>query len=98
MIRAILKHKPFGELGSVFFYKNPWILINSSPILCTGAAFVLLGPLPFLNLKKTMGTIIAGLVLHGLGLGAEVVAGFADAHKSALMSVSLRRLLVVTLT
>ena len=41
-----------------------------------------MGPLPIFHLEKTIKIIIIGLVFHGLGLGAEVVAGFADAHKS----------------
>lgn len=41
-----------------------------------------MGPLPFFQLEKTVGIVVAGLVIHGFGLGAEVVAGFADAHKS----------------
>jgi len=54
-----------------------------------GALFILIGfsimgPLPFLNLHKSIPLIIGALACHGLGLGAEVVAGFADAHKSAL--------------
>lgn len=44
--------------------------------------FSLMGPLPFFQLEKTVGIVVAGLVIHGFGLGAEVVAGFADAHKS----------------
>ena len=40
--------------------------------------------MPFLGFNKSIGSIIGGLVLHGLGLGSEVVSGFADAHKSAL--------------
>ena len=41
-----------------------------------------MGPLPFFNMEKSIKLIIVALVFHGLGLGAEVVAGFADAHKS----------------
>ena len=41
-----------------------------------------MGPLPFFNIEKSIKLIIVALAFHGLGLGAEVVAGFADAHKS----------------
>ena len=47
-----------------------------------GIGFSIMGPLPFFNLEKSIKLIIVALVFHGLGLGAEVVAGFADAHKS----------------
>ena len=47
-----------------------------------GVGFSIMGPLPFFNLEKSIKLIIVALVFHGLGLGAEVVAGFADAHKS----------------
>ena len=29
-------------------------------------------------------TIIIGMTIHGFGLGASVVGGFSDAHKSAI--------------
>ena len=48
------------------------------------SGFAFLGPLPFLGFNKSIGSITGGLVLLGLGLGSEVVSGFADAHKSAL--------------
>jgi hypothetical protein len=34
---------------------------------------------------KTIGDLLsAGMTLHGFGMGASVVGGFSDAHKSAL--------------
>eukprot|EP00095_Tigriopus_kingsejongensis_P003951 maker-scaffold79_size400133-snap-gene-1.9 protein:Tk03951 transcript:maker-scaffold79_size400133-snap-gene-1.9-mRNA-1 annotation:"uncharacterized mfs-type transporter" len=48
------------------------------------AGFVLMGPLPFFPFQKSIPLIIGALVLHGIGLGAQVVSGFADAHKQAL--------------
>ncbi len=62
--------------------KKPPKAVTLVGAITISAGFALLGPLPFFHLDKTIGVIIAGLVLHGLGLGAEVVAGFADAHKS----------------
>ena len=62
--------------------KKPPKVITLLGAILISLGFALLGPLPFFHLKKTMGIIIVGLVFHGLGLGAEVVAGFADAHKS----------------
>jgi len=64
--------------------KKPPKVITLLGAILISLGFALLGPLPFFHLKKTMGIIIVGLVFHGLGLGAEVVAGFADAHKSAI--------------
>jgi len=54
--------------------------------LFIGIGFSIIGPLPFFHLEKSIKLIILSLVFHGLGLGAEVVAGFADAHRSALAS------------
>lgn len=47
-------------------------------------AFAFMGPLPFFHIKKTIPIIVTSLVVHGIGLGCEVVSGFADSHKSAL--------------
>lgn len=46
--------------------------------------FLVLGPFKYLPLKKTLVTIIVGMTIHGFGLGASVVGGFSDAHKSAI--------------
>jgi len=71
--------------GMVCDRKNPKAVTFVGAILIS-VGFAIMGPLPFFNLKKTIPIVIAGLCLHGLGLGAEVVAGFADAHKSAIAS------------
>jgi len=47
-------------------------------------SFLFMGPLPPFGLTKTIPLVGASLVAHGIGLGAEVVAGFADAHHQAL--------------
>ena len=49
-------------------------------------SFGLMGPLPFLPIGKSKSLIIFTLVLQGIGLGAQVVAGFADAHRQAILS------------
>merc|ERR1719150_3529808 len=49
-------------------------------------SFGLMGPLPFLPLGKSKPLIIFTLVLQGIGLGAQVVSGFADAHRQAILS------------
>jgi len=48
------------------------------------AGFLILGPFKYLPFKKTLGSIIVGMSIHGFGLGASVVGGFSDAHKSAI--------------
>jgi hypothetical protein len=42
------------------------------------------GPFKYMPFKKSLGAIIVGMSVHGFGLGASVVGGFSDAHKSAL--------------
>merc|ERR1712018_174035 len=49
-------------------------------------SFGLIGPLPFLPIGKSKGLIIFTLVLQGIGLGAQVVSGFADAHRQAILN------------
>jgi len=49
-------------------------------------SFGLMGPLPFLGIGKSKGLIIFTLVLQGIGLGAQVVSGFADAHRQAILN------------
>jgi len=46
--------------------------------------FLILGPFKYLPFKKSLGSIIGGMTIHGFGLGASVVGGFSDAHKSAI--------------
>lgn len=48
------------------------------------AGFLVLGPFKYLPIKKSLVTIIIGMTIHGFGLGASVVGGFSDAHKSAI--------------
>jgi len=48
------------------------------------AGFLILGPFKYLPFKKSLGSIIVGMSIHGFGLGASVVGGFSDAHKSAI--------------
>lgn len=52
--------------------------------LVTTAAFVVLGPAPFLPIPDTLPLCIFALVLHGTGFGAELVATFTSAHKDAV--------------
>jgi len=49
-----------------------------------GSGFVVLGPMKGMPFHKSLVSIILGMTLHGFGLGASVVGGFSDAHKSAI--------------
>ena len=46
--------------------------------------FILTGPFKYFPFHKSLVTIIIGMTIHGFGLGASVVGGFSDAHKSAI--------------
>ncbi|VVC34299.1 Major facilitator superfamily,Major facilitator superfamily domain [Cinara cedri] len=46
--------------------------------------FSLIGPVPFLNRPTEMHITILGLVLHGMGIGAQLVASFTDALRTAV--------------
>jgi len=67
-------------------------LRNSSKLVMgTGAVlivlgFMIMGPCKWLPLEKSVPTIICGMILHGCGLGASLVGGFSDAHKSAILA------------
>ncbi|KAI5716047.1 hypothetical protein M8J77_026534 [Diaphorina citri] len=47
-------------------------------------SFVLVGPLPYSHIPKTLIICIIGLVIHGIGLGCVMVPTFIDALKSAI--------------
>ena len=57
------------------------ILINQS------STFLSAGPCKWLPFEKSVTSIICGMILHGCGLGASLVGGFSDAHKSAVSSL-----------
>ncbi|XP_059049147.1 MFS-type transporter SLC18B1-like [Achroia grisella] len=50
------------------------------------AGFLLIGPVPFLNLPTVTWVIVLGLVLHGFGMGSQLVASFSDALSTAIAS------------
>ena len=72
VIGAILIAGGFLVLGKISAGTNIMILT------------LIAGPFKYLPFKKTLVTIIIGMTIHGFGLGASVVGGFADAHKSAI--------------
>lgn len=47
-------------------------------------SFVLLGPLPGLPMKSTLGIVIVALTLNGFGIGGQQVAGVVDAMREAV--------------
>jgi MFS family permease len=52
--------------------------------LLVAAGFSLLGPAPFIPTKTIMWVTIVGLVLHGLGIAAQLVASFTDALRTTV--------------
>ncbi|XP_026485114.2 MFS-type transporter SLC18B1-like isoform X1 [Vanessa tameamea] len=50
------------------------------------AAFLLVGPVPFIDMPTILWVTIAGLVLHGLGIGSLLVSSFSDALGTAISS------------
>ncbi|KAL7304143.1 hypothetical protein TKK_0003595 [Trichogramma kaykai] len=46
--------------------------------------FGLIGPVPFIFKKTILWLTITGLTLHGLGMAAQLVAGFSDALQTAM--------------
>ncbi|XP_075235423.1 MFS-type transporter SLC18B1-like isoform X2 [Lycorma delicatula] len=47
-------------------------------------AFLIIGPAPFFNLKPSLWLTIVGLVMHGLGIAAQLVSSFTDALRTAI--------------
>ncbi|XP_057671964.1 MFS-type transporter SLC18B1-like [Diorhabda carinulata] len=73
----------------VFGFFCDKLLIHPKKITILGCAFVaigftLIGPLPIIPLKKSIGLIIGGLILHGFGMGAQLVASFSDALRTSV--------------
>lgn len=46
--------------------------------------FSLIGPAPFLHITESLWITILGLILHGLGMGAQLVSSFSDALKTSV--------------
>ncbi|XP_050309517.1 MFS-type transporter SLC18B1-like [Anthonomus grandis grandis] len=81
--------------GGVYAITTPawgWICDrfgSSKIVIITGTFFVaagfsLIGPAPFVPLPTIFWLTIVGLVLHGLGMGAQLVASFGDALKTSI--------------
>ncbi|CAB3221001.1 unnamed protein product [Arctia plantaginis] len=50
------------------------------------AGFLLIGPAPFFDMHTIPWVTVVGLVLHGLGMGSQLVASFTDALSTAIAS------------
>ncbi|XP_015365158.1 PREDICTED: MFS-type transporter SLC18B1-like [Diuraphis noxia] len=46
--------------------------------------FSLIGPVPFLDRPTEFSVTVLGLVMHGMGIGAQLVASFTDALRTAI--------------
>ncbi|XP_035430660.1 MFS-type transporter SLC18B1-like isoform X2 [Spodoptera frugiperda] len=65
--------------------------IKQKYVIAVGCAFVsagflLIGPAPFFDMETQMWAVILGLMLHGLGMGSQLVASFSDALGTAIAS------------
>ncbi|XP_060518958.1 MFS-type transporter SLC18B1-like [Cylas formicarius] len=81
--------------GGVYAVTAPgygWIcdhLCSPKPVIAFGTVlvaigFCLIGPAPFIPVQTTLWLSIAGLVLHGLGMAAQLVASFSDALTTSI--------------
>lgn len=64
-------------------YANPRKLIIWGCLLII-LSFILVGPLPYSGIPKTLYICIVGLVIHGLGIACVMVPSFIDMLRSAL--------------
>lgn len=53
--------------------------------LLVAVGFSLIGPAPFVPSKTTISLTVCGLVLHGLGMSAQLVASFSDALATSIL-------------
>ncbi|GJQ84892.1 hypothetical protein Trydic_g507 [Trypoxylus dichotomus] len=52
--------------------------------IAVAIGFTLIGPAPYLNTKTILWLTIVGLVIHGLGIAAQLVASFTDALRTSI--------------
>jgi len=75
-----------APLWGLFCDRKPAKVASMAGAILMIVSFVFMGPLPILHIQKSIPIVSVALIAHGIGLGAEVVAGFADAHKQSLMA------------
>uniref|UniRef100_A0A6P7H5B3 MFS-type transporter SLC18B1-like n=1 Tax=Diabrotica virgifera virgifera TaxID=50390 RepID=A0A6P7H5B3_DIAVI len=73
----------------IFGYFCDKLQIPSKRIITIGCVFVtigfaLIGPMPLIPFRKDIWLVVGGLVLHGVGMGAQLVASFSDALTSSM--------------
>ncbi|XP_044268827.1 MFS-type transporter SLC18B1-like isoform X2 [Tribolium madens] len=71
----------FGMLCDKFC---PPKVITVLGTLLVAAGFTLVGPAPFIPVQTKLWITILGLVLHGLGIAAQLVASFTDALRTTV--------------
>lgn len=59
-----------------------WIIVIGTVLVATG--FCLIGPAPFIPMDTVIWVTIVGLVFHGLGMAAQLVASFTDALRTSI--------------
>jgi len=74
----------WGFLCDSKLSKNSPKYVEVVGAILIGGGFLILGPFKYFPFKKSLCSIIVGMSVHGFGLGASVVGGFSDAHKSAI--------------
>ena len=82
--------------GGAYALLNPfwgWMAdkVSSTLVIAVGGfllglGFLLLGPVPGLGIQPSYSLCLGSVVIAGVGLGAQLVAAFSLAQKSALMS------------
>jgi len=74
----------WGYLCDSKLTKNSPKFVEVIGAIFISAGFLVLGPFKYMPFEKSLVSIIVGMTIHGFGLGASVVGGFSDAHKSAI--------------
>merc|ERR1719370_1216071 len=74
----------WGYLCDSKLTKNSPKFVEVIGAIFIGAGFLVLGPFKYFPFKKSLVCIVIGMSVHGFGLGASVVGGFSDAHRSAI--------------
>jgi len=76
----------WGFLCDLKALKNSSKLVMGIGAVLIILGFMIMGPCKWLPFDKSVTSIICGMILHGCGLGASLVGGFSDAHKSAILA------------
>ncbi|KAG5883594.1 hypothetical protein JTB14_004788 [Gonioctena quinquepunctata] len=71
----------FGWLCDKFCHPKVITVIGA---VLVAAGFCLIGPAPFIPVQTTLWLTMFGLVLHGLGMAAQLVASFSDALRTSV--------------